>query len=166
MNRISCGKSLSLAAAPAADTPTPRDWCGRLLIAAIVSIAAYSVANAGESSPAIPDVYAVKSPEPDRRGTAQQPLVVQPDPDHATYEAETALSTIGLTIYTGVLALANIWLIVEGRRVAMRGRRHKGKHRGGQALGKRDTKHGRRYKGQRDSDANDVPQANAGIHDS
>jgi hypothetical protein len=98
-----------------------RGWLWTLLMIAILATIGYSVANADEP-PAIPDAYAVKSPEPDRRGTSLQPLVIQQpaDLEHARNERETAWSSIGLAILTGLLFLANLWLISEGRRVSTR----------------------------------------------
>ncbi len=115
----------ALRAERAAETPTGKVWRGWLwitLLIVVLASVAYSVAKAAESSPAVPDVYAVKSPEPDQRGTAQQPLVIeQPaDTEHARNERETTQSTIGLTILTGFLFLANLWLITEARRVSTR----------------------------------------------
>jgi hypothetical protein len=109
-------------------------WRGRLWSASLIAILAsmaYSIAKAEDQPPAIPDVYAVKSPEPDPRGTKDQPLVVAKSPDerrreqftdeqHAKNESRTTIATIVLAIFTVALWAANIWLIRDARRVSDR----------------------------------------------
>jgi hypothetical protein len=92
-----------------------------VLLMGIAAAVAHKVAKADQ--PQIPDVYAAQSAEPDRRGTAQQPLVIAQQPadrEHVRNERETAWSTIGLAILTGLLFLANLWLILEAKRVSTR----------------------------------------------
>jgi hypothetical protein len=103
-----------------------------ILAVLLLSMVAAMVCKVAEADqPQIPDVYAALSAEPDRRGTAQQPLVIsKPVEDrnrewseeaaHARNELIMMLATVLLTIFTGALWLINIWLIKDARRVSTR----------------------------------------------
>jgi hypothetical protein len=105
--------------------PNGRVWRGWLWISLIIAIfasMAYRIVKADESPP-ISDLYSLKSSAPDRRGTTQQPLVIEEPPadlEHARNEREMARSTIGLAIVTALLFVANLWLIFESKRVSTR----------------------------------------------
>jgi hypothetical protein len=103
---------------------------GWLAIPLLMGAIIHGVARAADS-PAIPDVCAIQSPEPDRRGTAQQPLVVSKPTEEMALDAAqesararneliTTWATALLTIFTAALWLVNILLIKDARRVSER----------------------------------------------
>lgn len=108
-----------------------RGWVWIALLIGILATMACGLAKAATESPTIPDGYAVKTPEPDPRGTNGQPLVVTKalderrreqfiDDQHAKNESRTTIATIVLAIFTIALWAANIWLIRDARRVSDR----------------------------------------------
>ena len=100
-----------------------RRWLQVSLLIQLSATLAYGPAKAATQPPPIPAVYALSTPEPDRRGTAQQPLVISKqaeDPEHVRNERVTTKANVGLTALTAMLLLVNLWLIVEARRVSSR----------------------------------------------
>jgi len=102
-------------------------WLALLLV--LVAAMAYGAARASTESPGVPDVYSVPPAKPDRRGTEQQPLVItkaveersRDDLDesaHARNERVMMNATVVLAVFTAFLWAANIWLIIETRRVS------------------------------------------------
>jgi hypothetical protein len=105
-----------------------RGWLWVALLVVIVGAMAYEAAKATES-PLVPDVYSIPHTKPDRRGTEQQPLVISrpsderrreefADSQHARNESQTTIATIVLAVFTVALWVANIWLILESRKVS------------------------------------------------
>jgi hypothetical protein len=101
---------------------------GWLSIALLMAAIVYDVAGASDP-PAIPDVYAIPSPEPDRRGTAQQPFVVSKPTNeqvreaadqraHASNEKAITIATIVLAFFTIALWVANVRLIGATKRAS------------------------------------------------
>jgi hypothetical protein len=113
-----------------AGIPKDKGWGGWVWIVILMATAAvaYEAAQAADS-PQIPDVYSTKSAEPDRRGTAQQPLVVsKPAAElvreaadqhaHANNEIAITIATIVLAFFTVALWVANARLIGATKKAA------------------------------------------------
>jgi hypothetical protein len=93
-------------------------WLWILLFIAIAAVLAYGITKAA-TEPTIPDAYAIPPAEPDRRGTAQQPLVISKqaeDPEHTANERQMTAATEVLALFTFALWVVNIWLIIETKK--------------------------------------------------
>jgi hypothetical protein len=97
----------------------------------LVATAVYGFDRPPTEWTGIPDIYSLPSSTPDRRGTEVQPFVVDQSQDalrreeaaqaeHASNERWMTIATVVLAVFTVALWLANVWLVLESRRVSAR----------------------------------------------
>jgi hypothetical protein len=97
----------------------------------LVATAVYGLDRPPTEWTGIPDIYSLPSSTPDRRGTEVQPFVVDQSQEalrreeaeqaeHASNERWMTIATIVLAVFTVALWLANVWLVLESRRVSAR----------------------------------------------
>jgi hypothetical protein len=129
---VESNNSAEHATAPPETVATPsaaRGWLWIALIVIVVSMLVYRSSHAVGPSPANSKVSSSAPATDDQRGTQAQPLVVtKPDnersaaeateADHSRNERDTTRATVVLAIFTVLLWAANIWLIIETKRVS------------------------------------------------